>query len=88
MIEKNERKSLVSIFEDWKREIGGVDFLLKENVAIHIENGVLFIITRCPGYFIGLHGRMIEKYQKIMKESGYDLKIQFVELGLHYVAEF
>ena len=79
-------KTIKEIIESWMDEAG-----LKrksETIAFHICENDLFIITKYPGWFIGKYGFLVDKYRRLMKSNGYDLKIHFVDLSCGYIREF
>jgi len=79
-------RSISSILESWMDESG-----LKtrnETIAFHVQDDKLFIVTRYPGWLIGLHGCLFDKYRRLLKYNGYDLKIRFVDVFCGEVREF
>ena len=79
-------KTIKEIMEKWKREAGIASWV--ETIAIHCSEHTLFIVTQRPGLFIGYHGQLIEKYHSILKENGYDVTIQFVDIFCGDIKEF
>ena len=39
----------------------------------------MYVYTTKPGYMIGYHGSLIEKYRNLLKENGFEIEIEFVE---------
>ena len=72
------KDKLTEIVTSWANEAGIKPW--KETVAIHVEDNVLYIVTQHPGYFIGKTGELCEKYTQKIKDSGYDLKVSFVDI--------
>ena len=50
-------------------------------IYFHIDDDVLLIFTNWPGILIGLHGKTINKYIKILNENNFNYEIKFVELS-------
>ena len=72
------KKTIKDIIWEWKTETKIKPW--EETIAIHQCGDTLFIITKRPGVFIGYHGVLVDKYQDMLKENGYDLKIHFVDI--------
>ena len=80
-------KSIREIVMEWKAESG--IFRWEETTVIHKSADTLFVITRRPGWFIGIRGCMVDKFKKILQENGHKINhIRFVETGLGDVSEF
>ena len=46
------------------------------------------IITDRPGFWIGSHGKIIYKYQQLLKDNGYTNKIEFIDIGKGFEIKF
>lgn len=77
-----------TIIEQWQKEAGVR--LRSETTVFHIDSvtNTLYILTQYPGWYIGYHGELINKYKTIFREENYYYDIKFIELGLEYVLEF
>lgn len=73
------------IIELWKQDAG---LKYRNPVVIHIDDKNLWVITERPGWMIGRHGDLVDRYKEILKENGYNLRIRFVEFGHRDVDEF
>lgn len=73
------------IIELWKQDAG---LRITQPVIIHVDDDDLWIITDRPGWMIGVHGDLADRYKEILKANGYNLRIRFVEFGYSDVREF
>jgi len=78
-------KTLKEIIMDWYNEAG---LNPRETIAFHCCEGKLYIITQYPGIMIGYRGKLVFKYEEILKENGYGYKISFVDIFSGKVKEF
>lgn len=46
------------------------------------------IITDRPGFWIGGQGKIIYKYQQLLKDNGYTNKIEFIDIGKGFEIKF
>ena len=78
---KEERsKKLNRLITDWYYDTFGIS---KTNAILNYEVlpfNRLLIYTNRPGYLIGLHGNNINKFKEALKENGFNLHIEFVEI--------
>ena len=70
---------LNEIMEKWDEEAKG-RLCERETIGVHICGDKLFVITKYPGWFIGLRGQLVDKYRNILKDNGYPCDVQFVDL--------
>lgn len=71
---------LKDIIENWKRE-SKVDTFRRETIAVHACGDKLFVATQHPGFYIGYHGQLVDKYRGILRDNGYPCDMRFVDLG-------
>ena len=70
-------KTIEEIMRDWMREACVTP---TTKVVVHTHNRKVFIITDKPGYFIGLRGWLVEKYQKELRKNGFPTNIQIIDI--------
>ena len=82
-------EKLKVIMEEWiqdsynGRYCSGADGV----VAYHAEGDVLHLCANRPGFFIGYHGTIIDKFKKKLAEIGYT-KINLVDMSCGGLKEF
>ena len=70
---------IIRIMKEWKKEAG-----VKEPVLLKYRSGKLEIHTNRPGFMIGLHGRIVNKYTEILKNNVFGFKeLEFVETDFY-----
>lgn len=79
-------KTVKEIIESWMEEAGLKN--RNETIAFHVSENNLFIVSKYPGWLIGKYGSLVDKYRRLLKSNGYDLKIHFVDLSCGYIREF
>ena len=75
---------LRNILHEWKQETGGYT-IIESYYKYEEKDNTLTIYTTHPGWFIGAHGKLIEKYKKKLSDSlthnsDKELTINFVDL--------
>lgn len=65
------------ILREWVKE-GGENYI--HNMSYTYKRGILTIYMPRPGYLVGLQGRLVEKYNHILKNNvkGFK-KVEFVQ---------
>ena len=81
-----EDLSLIAIISAWKAEAGIEGY--KSVVAIHVDGDQLYIITRHPGLFIGMKGKLAKKYEGVLSEHGYKYDVRFIDMFCGDVKQF
>lgn len=56
-------REICKILKQWKEEAG-----VKYPTLFKYRNGQLQIYTSSPGWYIGLHGCLVDKYRNILQE--------------------
>lgn len=79
--------TLQEIIGNWKEEAGLNRDYLSETTCCHQEGTTLYIITKRPGLWIGLHGRLSDKYREILKPFGIE-HLNFVEAAYTNIRMF
>ena len=77
---KNNKEILLKIMKDWYREAFKSKFHLMGPVYYHINDNELTIYTGWPGLMIGLHGQLVDKYEKILKDNNFNYDVKFIDL--------
>lgn len=74
-------KFIQEILKDWKEESG-----INRVVQYQYRSGVLTIYTSQPGWFIGVGGKLVDKYKNILKRDVPDFKeLKFEETAWYWV---
>lgn len=56
------------IIQDWVNEV-------QKDASIYFSEKCIHLCTEYPGYFIGLHGSTIKKYEDQLNKLGYTVKL-------------
>lgn len=76
-------RSIRSILKQWKTEAKATRVI---QFKYNYSTGVLSIYTSQPGYLIGRHGDLVEKYKQVLKESIPSFtKVEFWETDYFWV---
>ena len=80
MSKEEKLKKLNRLITDWYYDTFGIN---KTDAILNYELlpfNRLLIYTNRPGYLIGLHGNNINKFKEALKDNGFNLHIEFVEI--------
>ena len=79
--------TLEEIINDWSKEAQAFRYC-RTAAVFRILADKIQIITDKPGLWIGHHGKIIFKYQQILKDNGYISKIEFIDTGSCFEVKF
>ena len=71
-------KTIEEIMDEWMDE---AKIATNRKVAVHVHHRKVFVITDVPGAFIGFEGRLVKKYQKILRANGFGQNVKFIDIS-------
>ena len=79
--------TIEEIINAWSKEAQAFRYC-RTAAVFRILSDKIQIITDMPGFWIGHHGKIIFKYQQILKDNGYISKTEFIDIGSGFEIKF